>query len=795
MNDYFLSVSNTFLGFSPANETSGTVNDGVLKWQRLAIDHPSDNDRSLDIATAALAHALSFISLADFDENHDGFVDDQELAIVIIAAGYEGATTTLTPSMWGHKYTYLESYAQGGVLLTNPDGRHHTYVIVGEVHERNGVETPVNQGIVAHELGHSVLGINDLYDHEVRSSNGIGLTCLMASGNWGQAVGDPNGGDTPVYINGYHRWMLGWIPAMSKPNHQGVVRLEPAAKAGANIEKQIYLGVTHRKKQFFVMENRQLFGYDRGAARWHCSGGGCDIGGVVLYHINEKHGSNVRPSERLIDVESPSGDDSLDARIWWRTDEAGLSYVFNDGTTPSARFAGGVGSNFAMRVLTPLQHNMRIKVSPAEAPEIIAPVDWTDDHAPVLEWRPSTGASSYLITMRQNGVTHNWEISRSQAGCGPNRCAYQTPVTFAPDYPVFFQIAGKNGVGLSESAIATFRITRSVDPPSGDVITIFPRTQNSQGQQDVTSQTNITFSWYAIPEASDYRLMIRKASGFFAETWVHALTWCENGGTSASDRCDFTWPNGPLPCGETGWWLMPTNQAGVENFGLGELFHVSCVDPPPAPQLDYPNSPDDLVPEVGAEFSWSPASNATRYHVVVADPSGPRVVESFSASEVGCQHSHQTCRLDLSTLAEPVTLVGAIDRNGTTDWASFEVAAENDLGRSAYAITAFLIDSGATPSVVSMIGPSRTEVSRPTLEWQRSANAARYVVALLNEAGALVQTWEKHSTDVSCPFEGDTCYLQTHAALENHKNYTIQVQALNQFWASTPTIGLMYTDY
>ena len=80
--------------------------------------------------------------------------------MVVIVAGYEAAITKSKPSVWGHAW-YLPSPARvDGVWVGYPRGEVWGYAQFGERHGRNQATI----GLMAHEIGHLIFGLPDLYD-------------------------------------------------------------------------------------------------------------------------------------------------------------------------------------------------------------------------------------------------------------------------------------------------------------------------------------------------------------------------------------------------------------------------------------------------------------------------------------------------------------------------------------------------------------------------------------------------------------------------------------------------------
>jgi len=364
VRDYYDEQSYGAMEITAANESSGTANDGVVGWVNLAMNHPNsgvtgDGADDQTIARNAILAANPYVNFATYDTNGDGAIDANELAIVVIAAGYEtaygGPDAACGPSVWGHQW----GIGSGGTGVSVPvvDGKQaggRSYMLFGEYHCAS-FDTPGHMatiGIMAHELGHAY-GFPDLYDVD-GSSEGIGNWSLMASGSWN-------------YTTGYQ----GSVPAGLDPFSKSYQRwLTPAQVAGTNVSTPLDQVETNRRVvrvlanpngvdwnfenqsgagEYFLIENRQQTGYDAGLP-------GC---GVLIWHIDESvtssNNANATDSRRLIDLEEADGWNDLDSG--YNRGDDGDPYpgssgatAFDDTTSPNSKLYNGSSSGVSVSV-------------------------------------------------------------------------------------------------------------------------------------------------------------------------------------------------------------------------------------------------------------------------------------------------------------------------------------------------------------------------------------------------------------------------------------------------------------
>lgn len=334
VKDYYSKASYGKVKLVPAKESYGTEDDGFVGWLKLNRNHP--NIISLKSPAGAISRVLAhdvveatnpFIDFSTYDTNKDGDVDGDELAIVIIVAGYEAALTPLpagAKSLWAHKGTLGKKIEN--VYISS-------YIEAGEIHSNH----PLTLGAVSHEQGHLIFDLPDLYDID-GGSTGVGYFCLMSGGSWGMKNGDSYFGETPILLSAWVRHHLGWINSQT-PNCG--ISIMAAGSNGATDINTAFKVDSGNSKEYFLVENRQLLGYDRGFERWM----GRNFGGLAIWHIDENqrksnNTDNADEKHRLVDLEE------ADAMELGRGDVTDLWYAdkftkFGSKTTPnSLRYDG-----------------------------------------------------------------------------------------------------------------------------------------------------------------------------------------------------------------------------------------------------------------------------------------------------------------------------------------------------------------------------------------------------------------------------------------------------------------------
>ena len=339
--------------------------DGVVTvWYRLPEDYSYYVDgqagfgdypmNAQKMAEDAVAAADPDVDFSQFDNDgpdgipdsgdDDGYVD----GIFVVHAGPGRETTGSDNDIHSHAWGMSSPQPVDGVLA-------------------NGYSTEPDDGrigVFGHEYGH-VLGLPDLYDTD-GSSAGIGSWGMMSYGSWG------GGGLTPVHFIAWCKMQLGITdPIVPESNVAGA--LVPRAETSATAYKLWTNGLG--QNQYFVVENRQWFGFDvelPGA-------------GILIYHIDETASGNFDESHPLVAVEQADGLFELESN---QGSDAGDPYPgitnnfdFNAATTPSSNDYDGNPTQVAVAVLTGSQATMEADLTVETEPNVVLKSWYLDDAA------------------------------------------------------------------------------------------------------------------------------------------------------------------------------------------------------------------------------------------------------------------------------------------------------------------------------------------------------------------------------------------------------------------------------
>ena len=320
--------------------------DGVVRIS-LDIPHPtptgSEGKNGLHKAVIMVIGAL--------EENDFDFTAEKS-HIVTIFAGYGQSIAQGTVGK-GHFRAYTSATGvetPGGIMLDPYTAQPEMYSL--DIHD--GI------GTICHELGHSVFKLPDLYFSElpVGPSDGLCNYSLMSIGCWGRRY-DPT--DWNKNYNDPYAAQRGHVPSHLDPWCKikcGFVTPELVVSDWDGNISSISDTVTDSKyniikvmskadpKQYFLIENRQLVGFDKGLEVLNAWSKypyeNIFNGGILIYHIDENvnyNHNNDAEMHLFMNIERSNNGDVYDPKphIWAYLNKDGRNR-FNHETAPNSNF-------------------------------------------------------------------------------------------------------------------------------------------------------------------------------------------------------------------------------------------------------------------------------------------------------------------------------------------------------------------------------------------------------------------------------------------------------------------------
>ncbi|MBI2119454.1 MAG: M6 family metalloprotease domain-containing protein [Elusimicrobia bacterium] len=493
---YFKEVSYNQLTMTPAEESNGTANNGIVVVT-LSYDHPNTgstiDEPNQQLTKDAILAADSYVNFASFDTNNDGYLSTDELHVVIIPAGYERAYSLTTPSVWGHRWSifFIDPPVVDGTTVA---GFSSGYTQFGELHYSHQATI----GIICHELSHD-LGLPDLYDTDSSngSSAGIGDWDIMASGSWNGIL---YAGDSPSHYSAWSKSYLGWVtPTQIKNFITGASfpQVETSEDSDRGI-KQLLSNPNGPEMfgsgEYFLIENRQKTGYDQALPS----------SGLLIWHIDESQSGNGNQARKLVDLVEADGLNQLDTGASYG--DSGDPYpgssgnkTFNNSSNPSSKFYNGANSNISISNIS--------NSSAAMTADISLPIPTISLNKNSLSFTAAYASNSsdpQIFTIANTGSENStlnwtgkqsasWLTLSSNSGSMAKNDQNQITVSVKP----FGLAVGthKTTVVISDSNSSNSEVSISVSLTIQDITPVVGAPSMPQDQGTYTNSTSIVFSW------------------------------------------------------------------------------------------------------------------------------------------------------------------------------------------------------------------------------------------------------------------------------------------------------------
>ena len=228
------------------------------------------------------------VNFADYDLDNDGIVDN----VYVIYAGYGEASGAPANTIWPHAGEVTNTTTLDGKRISS-------YSCSNEL---QGTTNAIIDGIgtSCHEFSHTI-GLPDLYDTDY-DTNGqsvdVDTWSLMASGCYN------NNGMTPPYYIGVERELLGWGTATE-------LTFPSDCTLNSIGNNQFYKISTKTPNEYYILENRQLTGWDTFLYQH----------GMLVYHVDktssyasrwDDNSINAYPAHQCVDILEADGTAILD---------------------------------------------------------------------------------------------------------------------------------------------------------------------------------------------------------------------------------------------------------------------------------------------------------------------------------------------------------------------------------------------------------------------------------------------------------------------------------------------------
>lgn len=380
--DWFTDASNG--QFTPDFQVYGPVTLPNTQAYYGANDAAGDDEHAHEMVIDGCKLLDDQVNFKDFDTDGDGYVDN----VFVFYAGQGEASYGSENTVWPHQWD-LES---GKAALTLDGVTISRYACTNEWEQSK----PDGVGTFIHEFSH-VMGLPDLYHTEDQ----------VVYTPWDYSVLDygpyNNDGRTPPTYSAFERNAMGWADITVLDKTPASLSLEEIQKSNA-----AYLIPTSKDTEFFLLENRQLTGWDayipgHGMLIWH-----------VDYDASTWHDNAVNntKSHQRVDIEEANGNpnaESLSTMAGYPFPGTSGKTSFTDTTSPNMKTWSGAPLNMPVTNIAEADGVITFDLCGGKA-AIEAPV--ANDPSPsteigadffVASWSPVDGAIDYLLTVNSLG--------------------------------------------------------------------------------------------------------------------------------------------------------------------------------------------------------------------------------------------------------------------------------------------------------------------------------------------------------------------------------------------------------
>ncbi|MBQ3835339.1 MAG: M6 family metalloprotease domain-containing protein [Elusimicrobia bacterium] len=354
VKDYFKEVSYGALNYESVISPVITINQSHTYYA-------DDNDDSVGHRTGALIKA----ALEQMHSSYPTFLRDnvwpdtsitEPEGFTVIHAGGGAEYGNKAEFIWSHAQYFENSVGNTVNIEGITFNRYHTEPAGRGYYGNSGI---TRIGVICHESLH-FFGLPDLYDTTYASS-GLGAFSVMASGSWnGSSPSGERDGKCPGHPDAWCKYTLGWITPQTPA--EGINYIGVSSSDSTAFYEFDSSNSTFPSQQYFLMENRQSYGFDAGLPG--------NKRGLLIYHIDESRSNNDNPYRYLVDIEEADGTaDWTQDHLATNKNElgrdsdyyrSGTTTVFNDTcvSSPNSRSYNGVASGINIVGITASSSNM-----------------------------------------------------------------------------------------------------------------------------------------------------------------------------------------------------------------------------------------------------------------------------------------------------------------------------------------------------------------------------------------------------------------------------------------------------
>lgn len=301
INRWFYYNTEAAIELLPVMERDGIMNDGVITVE-MGKNNPGGYDdtevRDVELRAAITSRSVDdAIDFSSYDRDGNGAISYDELQIIFIVSGGEQAYgDSARKSVWAHTWNYEKSQAPkvDGVYLMQDTGAMQTSGIYAMFGARHALDTPnehkASVGIMAHEMGHALFDLYDLYDNG--GGSGLGYYDIMSGGTWAKKPTDMYDGDTPTQYSAYSKIDTGIEMQLYTVESSQTLTIRCSANDVIKLP-------TNKENEYFLLACRDTNRLDSDRSFYTLDSAFTDNRlFATLYHVDEKKEGNTESGEQ-----------------------------------------------------------------------------------------------------------------------------------------------------------------------------------------------------------------------------------------------------------------------------------------------------------------------------------------------------------------------------------------------------------------------------------------------------------------------------------------------------------------
>lgn len=325
-----------------------------------------------------VTHAIDIldkdVDFSQYDTDGDGLIDN----VYVFYAGQGEASYGSEDTVWPHSWDVREAGVKKKV-----DGVTVAHYACSNEWEYN---RPDGVGTFVHEFSH-VMGLPDLYHTTQQVYYTPSEYSVLDYGPYN------NDGRTPPNYSAYEKNAMGWYEPIMMDSPMSVT-LDPISTG------QFGLIPTSKNTEFFLLENRQLEGWDayipnHGMLIWHID---------YVASVFENNVVNNTKNHQYVDIveanNNPDGSNATTMKGWTFPGTTGKK-EFTSTTVPALKDWNGKAIDLPVTEITESGGLISFKVAGGVA--LASPAPYVDGLANqgyfIASWDPIDGATDYLLTV------------------------------------------------------------------------------------------------------------------------------------------------------------------------------------------------------------------------------------------------------------------------------------------------------------------------------------------------------------------------------------------------------------